>query len=322
MSRIGKISVIPKTYSDSKSFEFALQKSGFNRAPGTGIMLFPHLEADGRCRTALDENNVFIRKIEDPELKKAKIAATQKLRKDLEEKTQVDLGGFSKYYRFGYTERRDGQVIRLKTVEPYKLRDEDNIFDLSDSWTAVTYYWLSVHPRIASSLEAYNAGQYPPDTFFYVKDEEKEAELIYMKKKTANDAIIKFNGFSPEKKKKISRLCDLPAYDDTREEMVYNMMDEFLKAREIPNGAFKGSDPIRIFSMYADLDDNSIYTKDLIEQAFRSNIYRVNKGKVYEGNQEVFKSKEELLESLLEEKNQGDLLDLEKKLKLKKLASV
>ena len=78
---------------------------------------------------------------------------------------------------------------------------------------------ISVHPAIAASLDAYNNGDYGPDTKFYVKNEEAEAAIIYAKKKEFNDAIIRFNSFSPDKKKKVARLCGLAAYDNTREEI-------------------------------------------------------------------------------------------------------
>lgn len=316
-----KISVIPKTFTDRTSLEFALQSRGMTRSPGTGVLLFPYKEADGTHRTALDENNSIIRNIEDSELKAAKQKATKDLRERLEKKAGIPLGGKANFYRYGYQERADGQLVNNITVEPYKLIDGDNLFDLDNVWEAVTFYWLSVHPRVASSYEAYQAGQYPSDTQFYVKDDQREAEVIYAKKKTANDAIIKFNSWSPEKKKKISRLCGLPAFDDSREEIVYNMMDEFLKSKDIIMGAYKGQDPLRVFSQYADLDDNSIYIKDLIDQAFTNQIYRIRNSRVFEGEQEVYKSKEEMLDFLMLPKNQDEVLAIDKKLKTKKLAN-
>ena len=238
--------------------------------------------------------------------------------------TRLKLGADSPYYNFGFETRENG--MRMPTVDPYKLVDGDNIFNLEDAHQAVTYAWVSVHPKVASSLEAYNQGLYPSETQFYVKDEVAEQAAVYNKKKLYNDAIIKFNNFSPDKKKKIARLCDLPAFDDTREELVYNMVDDFLNSKELPTGAFKGKPGITIFNLYCDLDDNSLYIKDLIEQAFKNGIYRIKRnsgGKVYEGEQEVYKSKDDCIDALLLDKdNQDKVLGLEKKLKMKKLASV
>jgi len=321
MSKLVKISTIPKKYSEGKTFEWALAQKGWSRMPGTGVMLFPYKENDGKFRTALDPNSVVYTRIEDKAVRESKQAEAKRQLEKLEKATRLKLDGESGYYNFGYNPKRaDGSPA--VTVNPFKLLDGDNIFDLDDPIQAVTYAWLSVHPRIASSLEAYNNGEYPADTEFYVKDEELEASIVYAKKREFNDAIVKFNSFSPDKKKKIARLCGLAVNDDTREEIVYNKVDEFLNQKEIQLGPFKGQNGLRIFKMYADLDDDSLYKKDLIEQAFTNQIFRLKKGKVYEGEQEIFKSREDLLDSLLDERNQEDVLALEKKLKLKKLATV
>jgi hypothetical protein len=325
MGRIGKISVIPKEYPIGNTLESALSRYGMSRMPGTGVMLFPYMEADGGYRTALDENSSIIRRIEDTDVREAKAALAKEKRERLEKATGIELHGRSNYYHYGYVPRNaEGRPlpIRVKTVEPFKLIDGDNIFDFSDPWQEITYSWLSVHPKIAPSYEAYQRGDCPPDLQFYVKDDEIENELKFRKKKTANDAIIKFSSFSLEKREKIARLCGLPLGDSNREEVIYNLMDDFLKAKEVPAGPFKGSDPIRIFGMYADLDNHTIYVKDLIEQAFSHTIYRIKKGKIYEGELEVFATKEEMLEHLLDENNQDDVLAMEKKLKTKKLAQV
>jgi hypothetical protein len=321
MSKIAKISVIPKQYSVGKTFEYALSQHGWSRMPGTGVTLFPFRENNGTFRTALDPQCVVYLRIQDKTVKESKQKAAEERRKRLEEATKLELGAHSSYYNFGGPDRRKDGSPNI-TVQPYKLIDGDNIFDLDDPAQAITYAWLSVHPRIASSLQAYNNGEYPSDTQFYVKDEEVEAELLYAKKKEFNNAIVKFSSFSPDKKKKIARLCDLPAYDDTREELVYNMMDDFLNQKQISVGAFKGQSGLRVFNLYADLDDNSLYIKDLIEQAFKNQIYRLKNHKIFEGEQEVYKSREDLTEFLLDENNQDDVLALEKKLKMKKLASV
>jgi hypothetical protein len=314
------ISVIPKQYSVGKTLEYSLFQHGMTRMPGAGVRLFPFRENDGTIRTALDSQCVIYQKIEDPEVKRIKQKDADKKREDLEEKLKLKLDRNSNYYNFGSAHRGEDGRLAL-TVEPYRLIDGDNLFNLDNPIEAVTFAWLSVHPKIASSLEAYRDGMYPPDTSYYVKDENAEAAIIYAKKKLFNDAIIKFNSFSPDKKKKIARLCDLPAYDNTREELVYNMMDDFLNHKELPTGIFKGQNAITVFNMYADLDDTSLYVKDLIEQAFKNQIYRQKKGKVFEGEQEVYISREKLLEDLLDEKNQEDVVALEKKLKIKKIAS-
>jgi hypothetical protein len=73
------------------------------------------------------------------------------------------------------------------------------------SWSFNTFqeiaFWLRVHPTIASSHQAWERGDYPADTQFYVADEEVENKLYL--RKTINKAISKFDAMTPEKKKKL-----------------------------------------------------------------------------------------------------------------------
>lgn len=317
MGKIGKISVIPKNYDAAfPTMEKSLRQRGLSRGPGTTRILFPARELSGKYRTGLDENSKRIMAIEDDherELEKKRVLA---LRKKLEAETGVDLSPTSEYYN--YTSKKPGVH-----VQPVRLADDDNIFNLEDPWQHITYLWLANDPRIASSLAAYESGKYPHDTQYYVNDEDVENALQYRKKKTANDAIIRFDSWSLEKRKKVARLLDLPVTESTREEVVYNMVDSFLKSEKVGEGSHKGQDPIRVFSIYANLKDDVLYVKDLVEQALKNSVYKEKKGgRIYEGELEVFKSKDELIEHLLNSDNQEDLLALEKKLNLKKLAHV
>jgi hypothetical protein len=204
-----------------------------------------------------------------------------------------------------------------------KLVDGDNLFNLDDPWQHITYLWLSADPRVASSLAAYERGEYPHDIQYYVNDEDVESALQYRKKKTANDAIIKFDSWSLEKRRKVARLLDLPVSENTREELVYNLVDSLLKSQQISSGVHKGKDPIKVFALYADLKDDLLYVRDLVEQAFKHQIYKEKKGgRIYEGELEVYRDKQELIDHLIDDDNQEDLLELEKKLKVKKLAHV
>lgn len=317
MGKIGKISVIPKDYDGAfPTMEKSLRQRGMSRAPGTTKLMLPYKELSGKYRTGLDSNAKYILKIEDLSLRKLEQDRVAALRKRLEDMTGVDLSPTSEYYN--YVSKRPGVH-----VEPIKLMDGENLFNLEDPWQHVTYCWLSVDPRIASSLAAYERGEYPHDTQYYVNDEDVESALQYRKKKTSNDAIIKFDSWSLEKRNKVARLLDLPVGEGTREEVVYNLVDNFLKTSQVSGGVHKGKDPIKVFSLYADLKDDILYVKDLIEQAFKHQIYKEKKGgRVYEGELEVYRDKEELIEHLMDENNQEDLLELEKKLKVKKLANV
>lgn len=317
MGKIGKISVIPKDYDGAfPTMEKSLRQRGYSRGPGTAKMMFPYKELSGKYRTGLDENAKSVLKIADDSLRKLEQKRIKDLRTRLEELTGVDLSPTSEYYN--HSSKKPGVHVQVVS-----LADGDNIFNFDDPWQYVTYCWLSADPRIAASLAAYERGEYPHDIQYYVNDEEIESAVLYKKKKTANDAIVKFSSWSLEKRLKIARLLDLPVGDNSREETVYNLVDNFLKAAQVDRGVHQGKDPLKVFSLYADLKDDLLYTKDLVEQAFNNHIYKEKKGgRVYEGELEVFRDKQELIDHLLDENNQEDLLELEKKLKVKKLAEV
>lgn len=317
MGRTGKISVIPKDYSNGfPTMERSLREKGMSRMPGTVKMIFPYRELNGKYRTGLDPEAKYLDKIGDEKLRQMEKNKLRELRTKLENETGLDLSPTSSYY--GYTSKGNH-----KKVEPVKLIDGDNIFDLRNPLQYITYCWLKAHPTIATSLQAYERGEFPSDTQYFINDDDIENEVLYKKKKTANDAIIKFDSWSLAKRQKVARLVGLPITEDAKEEVVYNMMDSFLKKQSVDHGAFKGQDPIKIFGLYADLRDEVLYVKDVVEMAFAHHIYRLKTGgRVFEGEMEVYKSKDELIEHLLDDANQEDLLELEKKLKLKKLAEV
>lgn len=316
MGKIGKISVIPKDFSGAfPTMEKSLRDAGYSRMPGTVVMKFPYKELNGKYRTGLDENATAIMRIPDLKDRDMEQKSIRETRERLEKVTGVNLGPTSDYYNYNSKNQHH--------VEAVKLQDGDNIFNLDDPWQEITYLWLKSHPTIASSLQGWEKGLFPSDTQFFVNDENVEAEIQYKKKKSANDAIIKFDSWSLDKRRKIARLLDLPVGEDTKEEIVYNLVDNFLKTAQVVNGTHKGRDPIKVFTSYANLRDDTLYVKDLVEQAFRHQIYKEKKGgRVYEGELELFKDKEEMQEFYLNDKNQEDLLELEKKLKMKKFAEV
>jgi len=317
MGRIGKISVIPKDFSSAfPTMEKSLREKGMSRIPGTVKMIFPYRELNGKYRTGLDPDAKYLDRITDTKMRDIERNRIIELRKKLEYESGLDLSPMSPYYN--YTSKGSH-----KKVEPVKLIDGDNIFNLDVPLQYITYCWLKAHPTIASSLQAYERGEYPHDTQYFINDEDVENEILYRKKKNSNDAIIKFDSWSLEKRRKVARLLGLPVTEDTREEVVYNMVDTFLKKQSADSGPFKGQDPIKVFSVYANLKDDVLYVKDVVEMAFTHHIYRLKQGgKVYEGELELFKDKEELVEHLLDDAHQEDLLDLERKLKLKKIAEV
>jgi CO dehydrogenase/acetyl-CoA synthase gamma subunit (corrinoid Fe-S protein) len=147
--------------------------------------------------------------------------------------------------------------------------------------------------------------------------------VIFKKKQLINKAIIKFDDMTPEKKKKVARLLGLPVSDDSKEEAVYNQVDNLLKQTEFKNGKYQGLNPIEVFNRFADMKENLLHIKDLVKQAVAHSVYRLKpNGKVYEGEFEIAKDEDELVKFLADDDNQDQLLILEGKLKGKKIASI
>ena len=211
----------------------------------------------------------------------------------------------------------------MSHVQPYKLQDGDNYFDLDVPFQELTFSWLRVHPTIASSMQAYNAGMFAADTQFYVHDAEIENAVKYKKKQIINKAISKLDSMAPTRRTKVARLLGLPVIDGTKEEFVYNAIDDVLKQTEFKKGQYKGLDPVKVFTQFAEMKDDVLHIKDLVSQAISHSIYRSQKsGRIYEGEFEIATSQEELVKYLANDSNQEDLLILEDKLKTKKLAAV
>lgn len=322
MGKLGKISTIKKEYHNSnlQTMQSNLAQKGLTRVPGTGVFKFPYRELDGKYRTGLDVDAGYIKRMQDPTGKQMEIERVTALKTKLENALGgVDLSPRSKFWNYGLSSSTEDQ----QHVQPVKLLDGDNYFDLSVPFQELAFSWLRVHPTIASSYQSWERGEYPADTQFYVVDDEVENAIIYNKKQLINKAIIKFDSFSPEKKRKIARLLGLPITENTKEEVVYNEVDTLLKQTEFKSGKYSGSSPIQVFNRFAELSEDLIHIKDLVKQALTHSIYRTKpNGKIYEGEFEVAIDEEELVKMLANEDNQEDLLLLEQKVKTKKLASV
>ena len=322
MGKIGKISTIKKEYNNSQlqTMQGGLALRGFTRIPGTGVFKYPYKELDGQYRTGLDPNAAYIKRIADPTERDLEKERVTKLREKLEAALgDIDLGPRSKFWNYGLSLSTEDQTH----VQAVKLLDGDNFFDLSIPFQELAFSWLRVHPTIASSYQAWERGEYPADTQFYVVDDEIESAVIFKKKQLINKAIVKFDSMTPEKKRKVGRLLGLPVTEDTKEEVVYNQVDNMLKQSEFKSGAFQGLNPVEVFNRFADMKENLLHIKDLVKQAVSHSVYRIKpNGKVYEGEFEIAKDEEDLIRFLADDDNQDELLTLEQKLKTKKLAAV
>ena len=322
MGKTGKISTIKREYNNSQlqTMDSGLSQKGFTRIPGTGVFKYPYKELDGKYRTGLDPDATYIKRIQDPTERELEIERVTALRTRLENEIgDIDLGPRSKFWNYGLSLSPDDQTH----VQAVKLLDGDNYFDLSNAFQEIAFSWLRVHPTIASSYQAWERGEYPADTQFYVVDDEIENAVIYKKKQLINKAIVKFDSMTPEKKRKVARLLGLPVTEDTKEEVVYNLVDNVLKQTEFKNGKYSGLNPVEVFNRFADMKESLLHIKDLVKQAVAHSVYRIKpNGKVYEGEYEIAKDEEDLIKFLADDDNQDELLTLEGKLKTKKLASV
>ncbi len=241
------------------------------------------------------------------------------LKQKLEDALNVDLSPRAQFWNYGLSTSVDDSLH----VQPVKLSDGDNFFDLSVPLQELAFAWLRVHPTIASSYQAWERGEYPADIQYYVADDEIENKVVFKKKQLINKAIIKFDSMTPEKKKKVARLLGLPVSDDSKEEAVYNQVDNLLKQTEFKNGKYQGLNPIEVFNRFADMKENLLHIKDLVKQAVAHSVYRAKpNGRIYEGEFEIATDEDELVKFLADEDNQDQLLTLEGKLKGKKIASI
>jgi hypothetical protein len=322
MGKTGKISTIKREYNSSQlqTMDSGLAQKGMTRIPGTGVFKYPYKELDGKYRTGLDPDAAYIRRIKDDTERELEIERVTALRKRLEDEIgDIDLGPRSKFWNYGLSLSPDDQTH----VQAVKLMDGDNYFDLSNAFQEIAFSWLRVHPTIASSYQAWERGEYPADTQFYVVDDEIENAVIFKKKQLINKAIVKFDSMTPEKKRKVARLLGLPVSEDSKEEVVYNLVDNVLKQTEFKNGKYSGLNPVEVFNRFADMKEALLHIKDLVKQAVSHSIYRIKpNGKVYEGEFEIAKDEEDLVKFLADDDNQDELLILEGKLKTKKLAAV
>ena len=322
MGKIGKISTIKREYNDSliQTMQSELSKRGMTRIPGTGVFKYPYKELGGKYRTGLDPDAAYIKRIADPTARELEIERVTKLR----EKLEAELGGINlapnaPFWNSGLSTGSED----MTHVQPVKLMDGDNYFDFANPFKELEFAWLRVHPTIASSYEAWIRGDYPAETQFYVVDDEVENTIIYKKKQVINKAIVKFDAMSVEKKRKVARLLGLPISDETKEEVVYNLVDNILKQAEFKDGQYQGLSPVEVFTRFADMKDDLLSVKDLVKQALTHSVYRKKpNGKIYMGELEVASDEDDLVKFLSNEDNQDELLILEQKIKGKKLAAV
>jgi hypothetical protein len=320
MKKIGKISAIKREFNTQvKTMQSELMNKGLTRIPGTGVFKFPYKEVTGKYRTGLDHEAAYIKRIQDSVAQEIEIKRVKDLCTKLSGLLNQDLSPTSKFWNYTLSSSPDDPLH----VQPAKLVDGDNVFDFSDPWKELTFAWLRVHPTIASSFQAWQRGEFPADTQFFVVDEELETNVTYKKKQSINKAIVKLSDMTPTKRIKIARVMGLPVSEESKEEFVYNTLDTQLKQAEFKSGKFQGFSPVQVFDKFADMDDKILEVRDVIKQAITHSIYRIKPtGKIYEGEVEVANDEDDLIKYLADDDHQEDLIILGQKLKGKKIAAI
>lgn len=312
MGKIGKVTSIKKEYTNTSTLEGSLASHGYSRFPSTSLKIEVYKEPNGDYRTGLNENASYLSKL-DSDSRKIEQARIKELRETLELASGLELGPRAEYYKDRHNDRRDFKA------ELVRLKDGDNVYNLEDTWQAITYAWLRVHPMIAPSYTAYEKGEFPASTQFYINDDNVEEELKYKKKTLINKAVVTLDSLSLERRRKVGRLLGLPVTDSSKEMFVYNILDTFIKQNEIRTGEYKGSNPVDLFNKFSTMDDKLISVRDLVNEAVKHSIYRITKGgRVSEAGQEIAQSKEDLVSDLMLDKNQEELIALEDRMNLKK----
>lgn len=314
MGIIKKITPIPRTFSgDFHSMESSLAKNGYQRFPGTYRLALP-LKEMNQYRTGLDVNAAYLRNLPKEE-REAEIDRIKSDKARLEAATGLDLSPTSSYYNYA------SSLPDSQKVSPVKLGTQDKFFNLADPYQEITWNWIKVYPAIAPSMEAITTGQVHPDTVqFVIADDEVESRLTYTKKQKLNKAIQVLDSLTPTKRKIVARLMGLPVTDATKEEVVYNLIDNALKEGDFLTGEHKGNSAVTLFTELVTMKEDRIRVKDLVDQGIASSIYRIRaNGRLYEGENEVAASKNELVDHLLKPKNQEELFALEKKLTINKI---
>jgi hypothetical protein len=315
MGKIGKISIIKKDYNDQYSVEGSLASRGRYKYPTTGHRIVPYKEKNGSYRTGLDENALYIAKMppEEQKIEKARVKA-EKAR--LEE--TYGKGFFDPRAPY-YVNMFDSQYGTSTRAKILLLTDGDTIFNLDDPEQAATYAWARVHEDVAPSYQHWLRGDVSSsDVQFYVNDENEEAEVAYKKSSAINKAIIKMENLSLGEKRKVARLMGLPITDESPENLVYSELDKVIRSTEVTYGKHKGRSSIDLFNTFANMKKENLQLHDFVHQLFTHSVYRIASGKVMDGQVKVFDSEDDLIEFLVDPKNQTEYFALEERLKAKK----
>jgi len=307
MAKIGIIAPVP-TEVDRETIGGSLAAKGFNRYPGTKSTITPYKEYDGTYRTGLDPDAMYLKNLPDQE-REIEIKRIKEAKARLEKATGIKLDPDSPFYNISSKD--------IKTVERVVLTETGAAFNFSDPFQEIQYHFVRVHPTIASSLEAIRTGRAFAGAQYYVQDAETEVRLEYNHRKELNKAIAAYEAETPTRQRQICRLMNIPVDINSSDEELYNQIDKVLRAPKMTDGKHKGLNPVKVFNSIIAITPETASTMDLVYQALQHGVWYEKAGDIYEGENKISDSVDDLVARLLNKAHQDELLALKQKLRLK-----
>lgn len=314
MGKVGKISPIKREYAQSAKNTIAgsLAHNGLTRIPGTTYKFVIHKEPNGAYKTGLNPDADYILKMSPEEAEQERERIGEWLKFLNERVPHLDLSPRGEYYTkmMDYFGKRDAWE---KAVQPYDMKDDTNIFNLEDPFQLITYAWLRVDHRVAPSYQSWRLGKCSPKCSFFVDDEEFQSKVEYKHKTAINKAISLMSAMTAYDQRKVARLLGLPATPNTTDEQVYNLLDEYIKSSTPKNGIKLAN--INNFMKVAEYKQENLNIRFFIKQALDFNIYRKKGERIYEGENEIGATEEEVVLFMSNPKNSEELSLLQDKIR-------
>lgn len=300
MSNIKIIKPYAKRPLSMQTLAGSLYREGLSRAPMTALSVFPLTDAKGIIQTGIDENALRVKMIKDENARNLEIARLKELKTSLEFKINEDLDPSSGFWQ-------------EKMQEPYTLKDGDNVFDLDNPYQAIDFYWLTQLPIVARSLEDIKSGKADATTvLFYVYEAEVESVNDFNRKKEINDVVSILNKLGEVEIKKVAFILNLKMKDRATYNETYVALDNYIREPK----AYGKEDPIEEFKRAATYTAETLAIKVLIKQLLEERILKTKGVSVFEGENLVAKSIEDLEIKLAEDPEM--FLSYEAKTKAKK----
>jgi hypothetical protein len=265
MDKIVKIKPLPKKGGQHQfTLQSSLRRGGLSRVPGTVVTLTPYYDQNfKKYWTGLDEEFKKINSIPDEKEREKEKERIKRLRVILEEETGLDLTARSDYYRNISSPKEPNSRVG------YSLKDGENIFNLAIPEQYITFLWLSNHPEVAPSLQAWEKGLCPSHINWYVENIVEERELKVSKKKEQNRAAVGLENTSDNKRRKIGIIIgDLGITSRTAAEDVYNILDDYIKTEGV------GTKYIDTFNTLTSLSDDIIEARYLVKSLMQEGLVR------------------------------------------------